>query len=254
MNFLTVEYKREYVKNGVCADGEFIDVQMGADYIAKNMRENLYDIFLGEPHHWLHRRGLCPGRCRRVLRSEPRYRPGHHRPGPGERAGRLYRRSPQAVPGHRRRGPRRQMPDITWRRSLRARSTPSKSRAYCGHPERVRKERNSSWLKASKLRAMTLKRSTSLSGAAPSPGFAADGVVSVTKNEDSITPARGRKGGRDLLRERQRERHHRYHPHVYVLQPVLSAGAGGEAAGHQRDDLPTSTTRTRSPSARTTAG
>lgn len=41
VNFLTVEYKREYVKNGVCADGEFIDVQMGADYIAKNMRENL---------------------------------------------------------------------------------------------------------------------------------------------------------------------------------------------------------------------
>lgn len=46
VNFLTVEYKREYVKNGVCADGEFIDVQMGADYIAKTMRENLYDIFL----------------------------------------------------------------------------------------------------------------------------------------------------------------------------------------------------------------
>lgn len=46
INFLTVEYKREYVKNGVCADGEFIDVQMGADYIAKSMRENLYDIFL----------------------------------------------------------------------------------------------------------------------------------------------------------------------------------------------------------------
>ena len=46
INFLTVEYKHEYVKNGVCADGEFIDVQMGADYIAKTMRENLYAIFL----------------------------------------------------------------------------------------------------------------------------------------------------------------------------------------------------------------
>lgn len=46
INFLTVEYKREYVKNGVCTDGEFIDVQMGADYLAKVMRENLYDIFL----------------------------------------------------------------------------------------------------------------------------------------------------------------------------------------------------------------
>lgn len=47
VNYLTVEYKREYVKNGTCLNGEFIDVQMGADYIAKTMRENLYDIFLG---------------------------------------------------------------------------------------------------------------------------------------------------------------------------------------------------------------
>lgn len=46
INFLTVEYKREFVKEGVCTDGEFIDVQMGADYIAKTMREKLYDIFL----------------------------------------------------------------------------------------------------------------------------------------------------------------------------------------------------------------
>lgn len=49
VNFLTTEYKREYVKNGVCTDGEYIDVQMGADYIAKTMRENLYDIFLENP-------------------------------------------------------------------------------------------------------------------------------------------------------------------------------------------------------------
>ena len=49
VNFLTVEYKREYVKNGTCTDGEYIDVQMGADYIAKTMRENLYDIFLQNP-------------------------------------------------------------------------------------------------------------------------------------------------------------------------------------------------------------
>ena len=46
VNFLTVEYKREYVKNGSCLDGEFIDVQIGADYIAKTMRDILYDIFL----------------------------------------------------------------------------------------------------------------------------------------------------------------------------------------------------------------
>ncbi|OPZ65892.1 MAG: hypothetical protein BWY85_00251 [Firmicutes bacterium ADurb.Bin506] len=46
VNFLTEEYKKQYVKNGVCCDGEFIDVQMGADYIAKYMREELYSIFL----------------------------------------------------------------------------------------------------------------------------------------------------------------------------------------------------------------
>lgn len=47
VNFLTEEYKKQYVKNGVCCDGEFIDVQMGADYIAQYMREELYAIFLG---------------------------------------------------------------------------------------------------------------------------------------------------------------------------------------------------------------
>lgn len=46
INFLTTEYKREYVKNGTCADGEFIDVQLGADYLAYTMRNNLYDIFM----------------------------------------------------------------------------------------------------------------------------------------------------------------------------------------------------------------
>lgn len=46
INFLTEEYKRQYVKNGTCWDGEFIDVQMGADYIALYMRERLYDVFL----------------------------------------------------------------------------------------------------------------------------------------------------------------------------------------------------------------
>jgi hypothetical protein len=46
INFLTSEYKREYVKNGVCADGEFIDVQFGADWIARTMREKLYDVML----------------------------------------------------------------------------------------------------------------------------------------------------------------------------------------------------------------
>ena len=46
LNFLTEEYKREYVKNGVCCDGEFIDNQMGADYITRYMREKLYDVYL----------------------------------------------------------------------------------------------------------------------------------------------------------------------------------------------------------------
>lgn len=46
INFLTEEYKKQYMKNGVCWDGEFIDVQMGADYIAYHMREGLYEVLL----------------------------------------------------------------------------------------------------------------------------------------------------------------------------------------------------------------
>ena len=46
VNFLTEEYKRQYVKNGTCLNGEFIDVVLGADWIAKRMRNLLYDILL----------------------------------------------------------------------------------------------------------------------------------------------------------------------------------------------------------------
>lgn len=49
INFLSVEYKRKYMKNGVCADGEYIDSQMGADYIALTIRENLYNLLIQTP-------------------------------------------------------------------------------------------------------------------------------------------------------------------------------------------------------------
>ena len=50
VNFLTEEYKRQYVKEGVCLDGEFIDVVLGGDWIAKRMRDLLYDILLSNPN------------------------------------------------------------------------------------------------------------------------------------------------------------------------------------------------------------
>lgn len=46
VNFLTEEYKRQYVKDGTCLNGEFIDVVLGGDWIAKRMRDLLYDIML----------------------------------------------------------------------------------------------------------------------------------------------------------------------------------------------------------------
>lgn len=46
VNYLTEEYKRQYVKEGVCLDGEFIDVVLGGDWIAKRMRDLLYDLLL----------------------------------------------------------------------------------------------------------------------------------------------------------------------------------------------------------------
>jgi hypothetical protein len=46
VNFLTVEYKRQYVKNGTCLNGEFIDVVLGGDWVANRMRNLLYDILL----------------------------------------------------------------------------------------------------------------------------------------------------------------------------------------------------------------
>lgn len=46
VNYLTEECKRQYVKEGVCLNGEFIDVVLGGDWIAKRMRGLLYDILL----------------------------------------------------------------------------------------------------------------------------------------------------------------------------------------------------------------
>ena len=50
VNFLTEEYKRRYVKDGVCLDGEFIDVIIGSDWIVKRMRDLLYEILLTNPN------------------------------------------------------------------------------------------------------------------------------------------------------------------------------------------------------------
>lgn len=46
VNYFTEEYKHQYVKAGCCLDGEFIDVVLGGDWIAKRMRELLYDLLL----------------------------------------------------------------------------------------------------------------------------------------------------------------------------------------------------------------
>ena len=45
INYVTDEYKRNYVKNGVCADGDYIDSVLGKDWIAKDMRNRIYDVY-----------------------------------------------------------------------------------------------------------------------------------------------------------------------------------------------------------------
>ena len=49
VNFVTDEYKKNYIKNGTCMDGRWIDEILGGDWIAKTMREKLYDIFMDNP-------------------------------------------------------------------------------------------------------------------------------------------------------------------------------------------------------------
>ena len=49
INFVTNEYKKNYIKNGCCTDGEWIDAILGKDWIAITMREKLYDIFMNNP-------------------------------------------------------------------------------------------------------------------------------------------------------------------------------------------------------------
>lgn len=49
VNFVTSEYKKNYIKNGCCSDGNWIDVVIGGDWIAKTMREKLYEVFMSNP-------------------------------------------------------------------------------------------------------------------------------------------------------------------------------------------------------------
>ena len=46
INFVSDEYKNNYIKNGVCGDGEWIDSLFGADWIARNMPNELYEVFV----------------------------------------------------------------------------------------------------------------------------------------------------------------------------------------------------------------
>lgn len=48
VNYVTKEYGFLYLKNGVCADGEFIDVLLGADYCAKRVRDKVYTLLTTE--------------------------------------------------------------------------------------------------------------------------------------------------------------------------------------------------------------
>lgn len=45
-NFMTTENKRRYMKNGVCADGTFIDQIVGADYLTLSIQDALYETFV----------------------------------------------------------------------------------------------------------------------------------------------------------------------------------------------------------------
>lgn len=49
VNYVTSEYKRNYIKEGICADGEYIDSVLGADWIAKDMRNRIYNVFCDNP-------------------------------------------------------------------------------------------------------------------------------------------------------------------------------------------------------------
>lgn len=46
VNFVTDEYKQNYIKNGTCMDGEWIDAVIGKDWITRAIRENIYAIFI----------------------------------------------------------------------------------------------------------------------------------------------------------------------------------------------------------------
>lgn len=49
INYITNEYKYNYIKEGVCTNGEYIDSVLGADWITKDMRNRIYNVFCENP-------------------------------------------------------------------------------------------------------------------------------------------------------------------------------------------------------------
>lgn len=54
VNWVTNEYKKNYIKNGCCADGEWIDTILGGDWDCKTQREKLYNIFTSNENDSVH--------------------------------------------------------------------------------------------------------------------------------------------------------------------------------------------------------
>ena len=46
VNYVALEYRHVFLKEGVCTDGEFIDALLGADYCAKRIRDRVYNVMV----------------------------------------------------------------------------------------------------------------------------------------------------------------------------------------------------------------
>ena len=193
VNFMTAEYKHEYMKNGICGDGNFIDNVLGADYITHQIRENLYEIFIAnkkiaytDDGFALVAAGVFAALNRAVelhiIATDPEDDTGVYTVVIPKRADATDEQARN-----------RQMPDIKWSAQLEGAVQRQGQRHPARHPEWLRKEES---VMASNIEVASYdpKKVNLVMNGKIITGFASDSMITIARNEDTVTTQVGVKG------------------------------------------------------------
>ena len=205
VNFMTAEYKHEYMKNGICGDGNFIDNVLGADYITHQIRENLYEIFIAnkkiaytDDGFALVAAGVFAALNRAVelhiIATDPEDDTGVYTVVIPKRADATDEQARN-----------RQMPDIKWSAQLEGAVHSVKVngtlRVWKAERKKIKNKNTFDFLKEESVMASNIevasydpKKVNLVMNGKIITGFASDSMITIARNEDTVTTQVGVKG------------------------------------------------------------